>query len=140
MVNNSMNDSEMMSFPGLELDADAVVKLQKQVVQGIQVGIKAYAVSNNGECPSNIVDALPNHISDGSGFEYGIGCHLPDTCRCPKSPFMVCATAPRWSDPGVATKQFINQFGYCRTGNWVFIATGLLVLGVVASLIYFLKK
>ena len=140
MLNNSMNNSQMMSFPGLDGVADAMDNMQKKFVEAIQVGIKAYASSNHGECPTNIMDAAPNHKSDGSGFDYGIGCHLPDTCKCPKSPFMACATAARWSDPGAATKQFISQFGYCRVGNWVFIATGILVVGVVASLVYFLKK
>ena len=139
MVNNSVNNSEMM-FPGLDGFADALDDMQKKVTEGIQMGIKAYAATHHGACPESIFQAAPNYKNDGSGFDYGVGCHLPDTCHCPMSPLMVCATATRWSDPGVATKHFISEFGYCRTGAWVFITAAILAVGVVAGVVYFLKK
>ena len=140
MVKSNMNDSEIMSFPGLGGLADAMEDMHNKFVEGVQVGIKAYAATHHGACPESIFQAVPNYKNDGSGFDYGIGCHLPDTCHCPMSPLMVCATATRWSDPGAATKQFINQFGYCRTGAWVFITAGILAVGIVAGGVYLLKK
>ena len=106
----------------------------RQILLRAKQIITLYAMTNHGECPSSVPIGLD------PGYSYGLGCKFPDACHCPKSPFTVCYTRGLFSHPGILTSNVIETFGYCRTGLWVFICGGIVVVAVIGLLIYFVKK
>ena len=119
-------------------DLDEAIQAANGAYQGLLKTAKGvitmYAMTHNGECPLSVP------VGVEQGFDYGLGCKFPDTCHCPKHPFTECATRARFSDPGIQTNAIISTFGYCRTGTWVYVASAIILLLLVASLIYFLAK
>jgi hypothetical protein len=119
-------------------DIDKAIKnanvAYRQILLRAKQIITLYAMTNNGECPSSVPLGLE------TGYSYGLGCKFPDACHCPKSPFSVCYTRGLFSQPNILTSNVIETFGYCRTGLWVFICGGLVVVAVIGLVIYFVKK
>ena len=109
-------------------------KAYRKILSRAKTVISLYALANNGECPHSVPVGLE------TGYSFGLGCHFPDTCHCPNSPFKVCYTRALFTQPGILTQTVIQSFGYCRTGIWVFISGGFVMIAVVALIIYFVVK
>ncbi|CAJ1373924.1 unnamed protein product [Effrenium voratum] len=107
--------------------------VHQQMLKVAKTGITGYAAVNGARCPTS-VPGMNMAVEDG--YDYGAGCKWQETCLCPNSPYYVCATTGRISNPSGFTGVFISTFGYCRMGWWVFVGGGALVV-MLLTVMYF---